>query len=62
MKRTLPSFLLFFLTVIVLSPSLQAQVATREQAMTVAANWIHLIIEKKGDCGGSKSAEIAEIQ
>jgi hypothetical protein len=62
MKRTIFSFLVFFLTVLILSPSLQAQVATREQARAVAAGWIHLIMEKKGDWGGSETAEIVEIR
>jgi hypothetical protein len=62
MKRIIPSLLILCLTVIVISPSVRAQVATKNQALTVAANWIHTIIEKKGDWGGYKSAEIAEIQ
>lgn len=62
MKKIIFAFLLFFLMIILLSSSLRAQVATREQAMTVAANWIHMIIEKKGDWGGSESAEVAEIE
>jgi hypothetical protein len=62
MKRMIPALLILSLTVIIISPSVRAQVATKNQALTVATNWIRMIIEKKGDWGGSKSAEIAEIQ
>lgn len=33
-----------------------------DDASTVAKNWITLIIEKKGDWGGSETAEVVEIQ
>ncbi len=35
--------------------------ATRNEALTVASNWITMIIQKKGDWGGSETAEIDEI-
>jgi hypothetical protein len=40
----------------------RAEMATRDEGMTVAKNWITLIIQKKGDWGGSETAELEEIQ
>lgn len=40
----------------------RAQVATMDEALTVANNWITLIIHKKGDWGGSETAEVEDIQ
>ena len=40
----------------------RAQMATMDEALTVATNWITVIIRKKGDWGGSETAEVDEIR
>jgi len=40
----------------------QAQMASKAEALTVAQNWVNLIIELKGDWGGSETAMVQEIQ
>lgn len=39
-----------------------SEIVTREEALTVANNWIALIIHLEGDWGGSEIAEVREIQ
>ena len=62
MKRLISTTLITFLMVMGLSPPVLAEMATMDDASTVANNWITLIIEKKGDWGGSETAEVVEIQ
>jgi hypothetical protein len=40
----------------------QSEVVTKDEALTVAQNWITLIIQEKGDWGGSETAEVADIR
>jgi hypothetical protein len=47
--------------VALLSPA-QAQMATMDEGLTVAQNWITLIIQKKGDWGGHAVAYVDAIQ
>jgi len=62
MKKLPITILIASLLVTCLTSHIQAQMAEREQALTVAKNWIQLIIHKKGNWGGSPTAEIEEIQ
>lgn len=49
-------------TVLVLMSSSRAEMATLEEALTVANNWITLIIHKKGSWGDSTTANVEEIR
>jgi len=40
----------------------RAEMATMDEALTVAKNWVTLIIQKKGNWGGSETAEVEGIQ
>jgi hypothetical protein len=40
----------------------QDELVTRDEALTVARNWIALIIQEQGYWGGSAAAEVVEIQ
>ena len=62
MKRLVLTILIASLAVMGLSSPVIAEMATMDDALTVANNWITLIIEKKGDWGGSETAEVEEIQ
>jgi hypothetical protein len=62
MKRLALTTLITFLVVMGLSPPVVAEMATMDDASTVANNWITLIIEKNGDWGGSETAEVEEIR
>jgi len=62
MKRLILVILILSLAVMGLSSPAQAEIATMDDARTVANNWITLIIEQKGDWGGSEIAEVEEIQ
>ncbi len=62
MKKLIIAILVGCLTLIGLISQVWAGVVTKDQAMTVANNWITLIILKKGDWGGSESAEVEEVQ
>lgn len=56
-------FLFLLLGAILLSgTSVQAQPATENEALTVAANWIEAIIDKKGDWAGYHTAQIESIE
>ncbi len=50
------------LLVAILALPLQALEVTMDQALTVANNWIALIIQQRGDWGGSETAEIEGVQ
>jgi len=45
-----------------LAMPVQAELVTRDEALRVANNWITLIIQKRGNWGGSETASVAEIQ
>ena len=42
--------------------SVRADIASQDEALNVAKNWISLIIDKKGSWGSSETAEIESIQ
>jgi len=61
MKHYIMIFLLTSLAITGLESTANAQIATEEEALTVANNWIELIIQKRGDWGSSDFASIDEI-
>jgi hypothetical protein len=61
-KKILMTIMIATLAAVSLTPQARAQMADRDEALTVAENWIRLIIDKKGSWGGSPGAEIAEIR
>jgi Peptidase C10 family/Spi protease inhibitor len=62
MRKLILPLLVICLAIMITVTSAQAQMATRDEALTVASNWITTIIQKKGDWGGSETAEIVETQ
>ncbi len=42
--------------------TVSAEIVSKDQALTVATNWIAFILQAKGDWGGAKTAEVIEIQ
>ena len=62
MKRLIFTILIVCLAIMYTGLSARAQMATMDEALTVANNWITLIIQKKGNWGGSETAEVEEIQ
>ena len=62
MRKRAISFLILCFTVLVFAFPAQSQMATKSEALSVANNWVTLIIQKKGDWGGSKTAAIAGMQ
>jgi hypothetical protein len=66
MKKPIIITLIACLAIVGLASPVRAQsvaeMVTRDEARTVAQNWITLIIQKKGDWGGSETAEVEEIQ
>lgn len=56
------SVISIWVTCVVLTSPLQAQMATIDDALTVANNWMRLIIRQEGNWGGSDTAEVIEIQ
>ena len=61
MKQYITLLLCCFLIVLVTERS-HAQFVTRDQALTVASNWVDFLIVKKGNWHGSKSAFVQEVQ
>jgi hypothetical protein len=62
MKKLMLSILIVCLAVMGTWSPVRAQMATMDEALTVARNWIRVIIQKKGDWGGYETAEVFEIQ
>ena len=62
MKRLILKILIVCLAIMGRGLPVRAQMATMDEALTVATNWITVIIQKKGDWGGSETAEVDEIQ
>ncbi|MCK5682457.1 C10 family peptidase [bacterium] len=61
MKKRIISLLFILVLFLGSSASLMAQPVTKDVALTVAKNWIAVIIAKKGSWGTSETAEIVEI-
>lgn len=67
MKRLIVIILIACLAFTVLASPVRAEpvqdeIVTMDEALTVANNWITLIIQNKGSWGGSDTAEVEEIQ
>ena len=63
MSTTLKNkILITSLALAVLTVPIRAEMATRNDALTVANNWLRLIIQNKGSWGGSDTAMIQQIQ
>jgi len=62
MKRLTITILVAFAVVTGLAMPVRAKLVTRGEALRVANNWITLIIQKRGDWGGSTTAAVDEIQ
>lgn len=62
MKCQISIILISFLAILHTASNLQADIATREEAMHVADNWVQLVIRDAGSWGGSKTATIEDIQ
>lgn len=62
MKNLIIAILIASLAIMVPVSPVQAEMVTVDEALTVANNWITLIIHNEGDWGGSESAEVEEIE
>ena len=62
MKKFMLTILIACLGTMVLISPVRAQMATTDEALTVANNWIMLIIQKKGSWGGYADAYVDAIQ
>ena len=62
MRNLIIIILITSLVIIGFITPLRAEMATMDEAQTVAENWISLIIANKGSWGGSETAEIQEIR
>ncbi|MBC8276479.1 MAG: hypothetical protein H8E40_16125, partial [Chloroflexi bacterium] len=60
MRNLIITILIACLAIIWLTPPVRAQMVTIDEALTVANNWIDLIIQNKGDWGGSRVARVGE--
>ena len=60
-KLTIP-ILIASLAVMVLVSEVRAEIVTTDEALTVANNWINVIIRKKGSWGGANSAFVEDIK
>jgi hypothetical protein len=62
MKRSILIILIVCLAIMGTWLPVRAQMATMDEALNVANNWITLIIQQRGYWGGSETAEVVEIQ
>ncbi len=62
MKKILTAIMIASIAVTCFAPQARAQMVDRDEALTVAENWIRLIIDKKGGWGDSPTAEIEDIE
>lgn len=62
MKKSMITILIACLGTMVIMSPVHAQMATMDEALNVANNWITIIIEKKGDWGGAEAAWVDAIQ
>jgi hypothetical protein len=62
MKSLIITFLVASTTVTGLALPVRAQLVTEDEALMVANNWITLMIQKRGDWGGSETAVVDRIQ
>ena len=62
MKKLIIAILFVSVAILVPVSPVQAEMATMDEALTVANNWITLIIHNEGNWGGSQTAELEEIE
>lgn len=62
MKNLTITIISTLLAVMTLVSPVQAEMATMGEALTVADNWVALIMQKEGDWGGSETAVVETIQ
>ncbi len=62
MKRITITLFAVVLTVIVMQSTANAEIASADDARTVATNWIALIEHLKGDWGGADAAAVSEVR
>jgi len=62
MKNLTNTIVIALAAILVPISTVQAEMATKDEVLTVAKNWVSLIIQKKGDWGGSETAQIESIQ
>ncbi len=62
MEKLRNTILIASLVLAGLTMPVRAEMATMDEALTVAKNWVTLIIQKKGNWGGSETAEVEGIQ
>lgn len=62
MDKLKNTILIASLVLVGLTIPVRAEMATMDEALTVAKNWVTMIIHHEGDWGGSKSAVVEAIQ
>ncbi len=62
MRKLIIAILIACLAVPLLTAPVRAEKATIDEALTVAKNWVALIIQNKGSWGGSGTAQVGHIQ
>ncbi|NIP28933.1 MAG: hypothetical protein GWN55_04375 [Phycisphaerae bacterium] len=62
MEKLRNTILIASLVLVGLTIPVRAEMVTMDEALTAARNWITLIIQKKGNWGGSETAEVEGIQ
>jgi len=62
MEKLRNTILIASLVLVGLTMPVRAEMATMDEALTVAKNWVTLIIQKKGNWGGSETAEVEGIR
>lgn len=62
MKRLRFSILIAGTMVLASSATLQAELTTEQEALTIARNYVNLVLVNEGDWGGSEVAEVVSIE
>jgi hypothetical protein len=62
MRHLFTTFMIASLAIMGLNPPLQAETVKANEALTVAQNWITLIVQTKGNWSGFETAEAQEIR
>ncbi len=62
MEKLRNTILIASLVLVGLTMPVRAEMATMDEALTVAKNWVTTIIHHEGDWGGSKSAAVEEVK
>ena len=62
MHSRMLTILIVSLAVLAVTPALRGEMASQQEALTIAENYVSLILSKDGDWGGSPSAAVASIE